>query len=161
MKLYEITDQFRQLDSFLPEIEDGEEAQAYTELFDWLQGTLEEKVEGVCAVYRNTEAEADAIKAEIDRLSKRKKALENKAQRLKDYLLYNLEALGQSKVKSGIWEVSVKTNPPSCKVDEAKLPDNYCRLQRTPDLIKVKDALKSGQVIPGAWLESKKSVTIK
>ncbi len=161
MKLYEITDQFRQLDDFLPEIESGEEAQAFTELFDWLQGTLEEKVAGICAVYRNTEAEAEAIKAEIDRLTKRKKALENKAQRLKDYLLYNLEAVGQEQVKTGVWDVRVKTNPPSCKVDESLLPEGFWKVKREPDIAKAKQAIQAGAEIPGAWLETKRGVTIK
>jgi hypothetical protein len=161
MKLYEITEQFRKLDDFIPEIDSEEQAQAYTELFDWLQGTLEEKIEGLCAVIANADAESVALKAEIDRLTKRKRASEAKVDRLKDYMKFELDRMQQKQVKTGVWSVTVQDNPPSCKVDESSLSDSWWKVERKPDISKVKDALKAGEKVDGAWLERTRSVRIR
>jgi len=162
MKLYEITGQYTKLDEMLGEVEDGGDAQAYHDLAEWITDSLENKVAGICAIIRNNEAEADAIKLEIDRLTKKRKAMENKAQWLKDYLLYHLQEIGQEKVKAGLWSVAVKDNPPSVLLAEDDLlPDEYYRVKKEPDLVKIKADLKAGISVPYASLFSKKGLTIK
>ena len=77
MKIYEIPGALRNLldrldaDPDTGEV-DGDALAAYAEY----QGQAAEKLEGTACYVRELEAEAEAIKAEEDRLAKRRKALE-------------------------------------------------------------------------------------
>ena len=73
-----------------------------TEKLDALQMEREAKLEGVALWIKDLRAEAEAVKAEADKLTARKKALENKIDGLKNWLLF---ALGGEKL-----------NTPRCKV---------------------------------------------
>ena len=139
-----------------------------TERLDSLQMEREAKLEGVALWIKDLKAEAAAVKEEADKLTARKKALDNKMDGLKAWLLY---ALGGEKL-----------NTPRCKVyqthsqrvnvtNEEKLfeyiyslnaPGMYLRY-KDPELNKdeIKKALKDGTVIPGAVLEETESVVIK
>ena len=133
-----------------------------------LEMEREQKLEGGALWYKDMRAESAAIKDEIDKLSARKKALDNRMESLKAWLLY---ALGGEKL-----------NTPRCKVyqthsqrvsvaDELELirylqgtddPEKYLRI-REPELRKdeLKKALRDGQTFPGAALEETESVVIR
>ena len=139
-----------------------------TEKLDALQMEREAKLEGVALWVKDLKAEAVAVKEEADKLTARKKALDNKIDGLKNWLLM---ALGGEKL-----------NTPRCKVyqthsqkvaveDEGKLieflktledPERFLRF-REPELRRdeIKKALKEGYMIPGAELEETESVVIK
>jgi len=139
-----------------------------TEKLDALQMEREAKLEGVALWVKDLRAEAAAVKEEADKLTARKRALDNKIDGLKEWLKFAL--------------AGEKLNTPRCKVyqthsqklavsDEAGLinflqtlnePDKFLRFP-DPELRKneIKDALKSGYEIPGAKLEVTESVVIK
>ena len=139
-----------------------------TEKLDGLQMERERKLEGVALWVKDLKAEADAVKAEADKLTARKKALDNKIEGLKNWLLF---ALGGEKLKTPRCNVyqthSQKLNVP----DEPGLisflqtlnePEKFLRFKE-PELKKddIKKALKDDYEIPGAYLEETESVVIK
>lgn len=162
MKLYEIPGALRDLldrldaDPDTGEV-DGDALAAYAEY----QGQAAEKLEGTACYMRELEAEAEAIKAEEDRLAKRRKALENKSSRLKTYMMPVLEAMG-GKVKGVMASVRIGKSQTVTVFDLDALPDAFKRVKTTiaPDKVALKNALKSGEVIPGAALEDRQSVVI-
>ena len=139
-----------------------------TEKLDALQIERERKLEGVALWIKDMKAEAAAVKEEADKLTARKKALDNKIESLKAWLLIALDG--------------EKLNTPRCKVyqthsqrvsitDEGKLfeyiystaaPGMFLRY-KDPELNKdeIKKAMKDGQELPGAVLEETESVVIK
>ena len=139
-----------------------------TEKLDALQMEREAKLEGVALWIKDMKAEAAAVKEEADKLNARKKALDNKIEGLKTWLLMALNG--------------EKLNTPRCKVyqthsqrvsvtDEGKLfeyiysttaPGMFLRY-KDPELNKdeIKKAMKDGQEFPGAVLEETESVVIK
>ena len=139
-----------------------------TEKLDALQMERKRKLEGVALWIKDMKADAAAVKEEADKLTARKKALENKMEGLKAWLLMALDG--------------EKLNTPRCKVyqthsqrvsvtDEGKLfeyiysttaPGMFLRY-KDPELNKdeIKKALKDGTIIPGAELEETESVVIK
>jgi hypothetical protein len=162
MRLYEIADQFIKLDDFIPDVESAEDSQAYSELFDELQGDLSDKVHGCCCVIRNAQSEADALAIEIKRMTAKKKALEAKADRVQDYLSYCLKTIGQDKVKTSLFDVGFRKLPPSVVItDEAAIPDLLCRTKREPDKTAIKQAIQEGIEIAGAHLEAGERLVIK
>lgn len=162
MRLYEITEQFQALDSFIPEVDSAEDSAAWSELWAGLQVKLVDKVHGLCCVIRNTEGEAMAIDAEIKRLTAKKKALQNKVDNLTSYLEYNLKASDSSEVKTSIFTVKFAKTPASVKIlDESALPTDMLRVKTEPDKTAIKAAIKEGREVPGACLEAGERLVIK
>ena len=162
MKIYEIPGALRELldrldaDPDTGEV-DGDALAAYAEY----QGQAAEKLEGTACYVRELEAEAATLKAEEDRLAKRRKALEGKSARLKAYMMPALEAMG-GKVKGVMASVRIGKSQAVYVFDLDALPDAFKRVvtKVDPDKVVLKKALKSGEDIPGAALEDRQSVVI-
>lgn len=131
-----------------------------------LAGELEAKATNVAAFVRNLEASADAIKQAESQMSARRKAIENRAQRVKDYLLLNMERTGISKIECPHFKIAVRENPPSVVIDMAQaIPEDYmCQPEpppAQPDKTLIARALKDGFDVPGAHLTRTKRVEIR
>ena len=139
-----------------------------SEKLDALQMERDRKLEGVALWVKDLTAEAEAVKAEADKLIARKRALDNKIAGLKMWLLM---ALDGEKLKTPRCNVYY-THSQRVKVeDEEKLmefiyslnvPGTYLRYKE-PELNKdeIKKALKDGFEFPGAALETTESVVIR
>ena len=143
------------------EILDGEKLTA-------LQMERETKLEGVALWVKDLKAEAEAVKAEADKLTARKKALDNKVADLKQWLLY---ALNGEKLKTARCNVYQTHNTRLAVADEPALiqflqtlknPERFLKFPE-PELRKdeIKKALKEDYEIPGAALEETEGVVIK
>ena len=137
--------------------EDGEviDEQALTELLM----AKEEKIENVACWIKNLTAEAEAIKAEKERLAERQKKAEEKAESLKKWLAFALEG---EKFTTARVAISYRKSV-SVKVDESLLDKKYMKekVTYTPDKIALKKALQAGENIEGAYLEEKPNIQIK
>ena len=140
-----------------------------TEKLDALQMEREQKLEGVALWVKDLKAEADAVKAEADKLTARRKALENKIDRLKNWLLFALDGEKLKTPRCNVYQThSTKLNV----IDEQSVvnwiqthsrePEQYLKFT-LPEIRKdaVKAAIKDGAEIPGACLEQTESVVIK
>ena len=139
-----------------------------TEKLDALQMERERKLEGVALWIKDMKAEAAAVKEEADKLTARKKALDNKIEGLKTWLLM---ALDGEKLKTPRCNVYQTHNQRVAVADEPALiqflqtlnePEKFLRF-KDPELKRdeIKKALKDGTIIPGAELEETESVVIK
>ena len=139
-----------------------------TEKLDALQIEKETKLEGVALWVKDLKAEAAAVKEEADKLTARKKALDNKIEGLKAWLL---RALDGEKLKTPRCNVYQTHSQKLAVADEGKLidflqtlnePEKFLRF-KDPELRRddIKKALKEGTIIPGASLEETESVVIK
>ena len=138
------------------------------EKLDALQMEREQKLEGVALWVKDLKAEAAAVKEEADKLTARKKALDNKIESIKTWLL---RALDGGKLKTPRCNVYQTHSQRVAVADEPKLinflqtleePEKFLRF-KDPELKKdeIKKALKDGTIIPGAELEETESVVIK
>lgn len=154
--LYEIRNDYLEALEVLSDPELDLPAEAITDTLEGLEGQLQEKATNVAAFMRNLEATAAAIKEAEATMARRRKAIENRAAGLRDYLKLNMEASGISRIESPWFELSIRKNPPAVQVpDESLLPDEFkqevvsVKIDRTA----LKAALKAGDV-PGAQLVS-------
>ena len=121
----------------------------------------ETALEGIALSIKNKRAEANAIADEIKKLTERKQALVKHADRLEGFLA---QALAGEKFSTARVAVNYRS---STAVELA--PDFVSKADLwwlrvpppEPDKVKIKEALKNGQTVPGAELVTKKNMIIK
>ena len=138
------------------------------EKLDALQLEREAKLEGVALWIKDMKAEAAAVKEEADKLTARKKALENKMDGLKTWLLM---ALGGEKLSTPRCKVYQTHNQRVVIDDEKALIDMFLSSpsgekflrMKDPEIDKtaLKDSMKQGYEFEFAHLEETESVVIK
>ena len=138
------------------------------EKLDALQMERERKLEGVALWVKDLKAEAAAVKEEADKLTARKKALDNKIESIKTWLLGALDGEKLKTPRCNVYQMhSQRVNIPDepkliCFLQTLNEPEKFLRF-KDPELRKdeIKKALKDGTIIPGAELEETESVVIK
>ena len=120
--LYELTGQMEYLKGLLedPEVEE----QVVLETMESVEFEIEEKAEGYGKIIRMLQTEVDAIDAEVDRLSARKKALTNNVNRLKSSLFESMRVLDMRKIKTPLFSFHIQKNPATVDI-VGKVPKKY------------------------------------
>ncbi len=140
-----------------------------TTIADTLEGAagdLEEKAVNVAMFIRNLESSADQIDIAIKQMQERKKAIENKADSIKKYLLENMQRTGINKIESPYFSVQLKKNPPSVVIDNESYINEKYKVTKTVtttsiDKESIKLAIKNGEIVTGAHIEQKERIEIK
>lgn len=129
------------------------------EKLEQLQLTRDDKVEGIALWIKNLLSDADAIKSEEEKLAQRRKANENKAKNLKEYLS---KFLNGQKFKTPKVSISYRKSESVEVTDISKLDDDYLKFaEPTVDKTKVKKALKAGTVLQGVSLVENQNIQIR
>lgn len=163
MKLYEITEQYQHA---MVELDNSDfDADTIADTLEGLKGDLEAKSRAVAGFIANREAEIAATKEAAKKLSDRAKAEQGKMDKLREYLLYNMQRNEISEIRSPDLLLNLKKNPPSCIIDdESLIPEKYKKEVVTTtikiDKNAIKSDLKEGKV-DGAHLEAKERLEIK
>lgn len=161
MTLYEITGEIMDLLTWAedPDVDD----QAFHDTMEALSLELEDKADGYAKAIRTLQGEVEAIKAEIDRLSKRKDAIENHIKAMKDNLEQSMIATGKEKFKTDLFSFGIQNNPASVvlDIDEDKVPDRFQIVTKKIDKKGIGTALKNGEDIDFAHLEQTRSLRIR
>lgn len=106
--LYELTEQYQILQdmAYDPEV-DG---QTLRDTMEGLWGEIEEKADGYAKILFGMKSDIEMLKAEEDRLSARRKRLEEHSAWLKENLMANMQAIGKEKFKTALFSFSVQKN---------------------------------------------------
>lgn len=159
MTLYEIDQAILDCVSEIDE-ETGELLDA--DKLEQLQMQRDLKLENIACWIKNLSADATAIDAEIKALTKRKKQTENKISSLKKYLSSALAGNKFTTPKCSVtWRKSetVEFDDP----DNPGIPKKFMQKVITykPDKMAIKDVLKSGMKVKGAFLQEHLNMSIK
>ena len=153
-----------------PEKEKAEMLKAW---FDTLSGIKEEfefKAENIAQYIKCLKAEAENIDTEIKKLKARQDSRLRRIDILKKYLINCMDTTGITKIDRPRAKITIRKNAPSLKIDNEL--DFIYHLQDCDrdDLLKyslpeirkndVKNLIKNGVKIKGAYLESSRSVII-
>ena len=160
MKLYEINYAIRDaLDSVYVDEETGEITG--TEYLHTVEAEAADKVEATALYLRESDAEIEAVKKEIERLTARVKSATKKNDYIKSMLLDALHATG--KVKTARVTVSIRKSQAVEIEANTPLPDAYQTVKTTvaPNKIAIKKALSEGVEIAGCSLVERESVSIR
>lgn len=128
------------------------------EAFAELQMERDQKIENIVLWHKNLIAEAKALEDEEKRFAERKKTAKNKAESLKRYLDTILQG---NPLKTTKFNVTYRKSEQT-KVDDISLiPAEYLKeVKPEANLTELKKAIKSGQVIQGAHLETVNNISI-
>lgn len=169
MNIWEIDKAMREIEALeedeeLIDLETGEVI-SVADALEKLEMARETKIENAAMMVKNLSAEAAAIKAEEEKLAKRRKAIENKADDVKQFLIRALtrEDGTSEKFRTARAAVTVKLNPAKVIIsDEKLLPEVFFReiIDRKPDRAQIREVLSRGIEVPGAALERGRSVMI-
>ena len=120
-------------------------------------GGLPAAVTAAGAIVLNLEAKSNMLEDAINRLQGKKAVLDKLVQVSKEWALSQCQAAGVRRLSSndGAFSAVVKKNPPRVEILNAdELPAHYIKteLVDTPLKSEIKDALRAGQLVPGARL---------
>lgn len=180
-------DMFDEIDELMPEVnENGEPVDDDGNVIDidvwheelkeqWFaelsenEEEFEQKAENVAQYIKGLNVEIDALASEIKTLQSRKKAKENKIERMKKYLKDCMLMTNINKIETAKCVVSVRNNAESVSIsDEKEFINQYKDSHKEyfkfkPEISKteIKKLLQSGEKIEGAILERTQSVIVK
>jgi hypothetical protein len=162
--LYVLADEYRYAADKLATMELDE--QSVTDTLEGLSGAMEVKATNVAMFARNLEATAQAIMEAETAMAARRKAIEARAARIRDYLKTSMEFAGITKIECPYFSLAVRENPPRVVIEsEGLIPAEFMHQPEPPppkpDKKAIADALKEGRTVLGAHLERGKRLEIK
>jgi len=164
LSLYELSTNYLQALDFLTDPEMDLPVEAVNDTMEALGDELENKAINVAKFFRNMEATADAIKIAEANMAKRRKALENRVQWLKNYIKNNMESCGINDIECPHFKLSIQKNPAAVNIlDEDAIPEQFKEqvISWKIDKIAIKDAINAGSVVPGTELINGTRLTVK
>lgn len=160
--IYELTEQYKRLEdaAYSEEIDEEE----FNQLLMEIEGEIESKVNGYCAVIADLKADADALKAEADRITARRRSLERTIDRMKTALETALDEQGRAKIKTELWTVALRTSTRLEITDLSLVPPEYIKPITEASVMKgeiKKQLVDTGEVLPWCRLVEGRSLTIR
>lgn len=140
-----------------------ETAENPAELIESLDKAISVKAAGIAIYLERLDSMTTALDETIKKLQDRKKAFQNRKERLKEYTLEAMKQHGIEKIECPECTISIQKNPPSAEVYEPKMiPVEYWK-HPEPVLDKkaLLDDLKEGVVVQGARLKQTEGVRIR
>lgn len=141
-------------------------AELIRDTLESLDGSIEAKAISVAKFCRNLETTADTIEEAAKAMQQRAGYVRNRANAIKAYLLFQMQAASVSKVECPEFTLAVRNNPEAVRIAEGvEVPAEFMVQPEPPpprpDKAKLKAALKAGAQIDGCWLESGQRIEIK
>lgn len=136
--LRQISQEYLELSSMLLDDEtDQELIQAIVDTLEAKSGEFELKAENYAKILANIDDDIQNSKKEEQRLSTRRKILENRYKWLKDILYTSMKSTGKADFSSGNYKFKICKNggklPIELKVDVNDLPDDLVTITKKPN----------------------------
>lgn len=163
MKLYEIPEEMRALEAQIADAE-GELTPEIEERLEQLSAKFADVAEYIALLVREASAEAEAIKVEEQRLRDRRKAVENRADRLRNYIHEQMQIVGTQRIHGNMVTLTIQRNSrPSVRWTEGEdIPEAFVRIKRELDSRLVLDHIAMfGETPKGAIVEQGSHLRIR
>lgn len=142
------------------EADDGEVSGDVSARLDALGGELAERLDGIASAIADIEAHAERLEHEAKRLRDRAAARRKRAERLREYAQACLAAIGQRKLRTERWTLSISATPPRVVFD-AECPRHWCVEELRPERARIAEHLRGGATLPWAHLEVGETLRIR
>lgn len=159
--IYELNKDYAELSAMLEEAETPEEIEAIQNTLEMIDLSIEEKIENTAKYMVNVESDIQGLKTEIDRLTKIKKAKENAVERLKNNVEYAMKQKGLEKLEVGTFKAYYKKSESVEITNLDVIPADYTRVEIKADKVAIKKAIKAGETVEGAHIQTNMNFYIK
>lgn len=172
--LFNISHDFAELFGRYEEICESNDMDAIQAWWDTMEGMdceFRDRAVEIMLYVKQLNAEAAALKAEMDELAARRKAKETRAENLTRYVMDSMTAMGIEKIDEARAKLTIRQNPESVQLADKDDFIRWAQLCGRRDLLKyaeptaslsaIKTALKSGDEIPGAAIVRTKRLEVK
>lgn len=157
--LYELKGQYLELLSMM---EEGADEETIKDTLEGIEGEIEVKADNYARIIRQLESDANGLKTEIERMTDRKRALENHVSYLKNNLQDAMILTGKEKFKTELFSFGIQNNPASVVIDDpTSIPAEFLIPQEPKvDKKSIKEFLKDNDA---NWchLEQSRSIRIR
>lgn len=163
LSLYKVEDEYLEECEKLSDQDDESQSGAFDGKSEYLTFDVTKWSISVAGYYKNLQKEAVAMREYEYEMRERRRVVENRADRLREYLKSNMQNLGIKKIKGPEFTISIRKSPDSVVIDDVYcLPDDYIKYSEIfPDKTKIKSAIQNGDEVVGAHLESGSSLIIR
>lgn len=158
--LYHITSEQLRINELLEE-SGGELTPEIEEALVLNEHNFVTKSEGYIQTIAKYQALVDAADNIIKEAQRKKRVFDNISKRLKERLQAAMIIMGRDKVEVGIHTLSLRNSVAVNITEESKIPNEFIKVETSVDKMKVKEALKRGELIPGAELQTNQSIQIR
>jgi hypothetical protein len=165
MTLHEIDeamlDLFDALESEEVEEIDEETAAKIDGIFETIDMDRKAKLENIGLYIKEAEAFADMIREEEKKLAERRKSKERRTEWLKRYAAQSIRLFGA--VETPRVKLTVRQSEAVEITDRSQIPSDYVKekVEYVPDKTAIKKAIKEGELIDGAYIETRYNLQIK
>jgi chromosome segregation ATPase len=165
--LYDLTGDYAKFAEYMEQVElEPEMQEALEDALNNLGEDIEIKLENYAKIIKNFESDIAGLKAEEERLAKKRKAMENSIKHMKERMTIAMQQTGKLDIKGELFKFKVQANPPSVVMDVnyiEDVPEKYLIAQDPKiDKKKLAEDLKAGVELDGvAHLEASASVRIR
>jgi len=144
----------------------GDDEQTMLDTIESISFPLEEKATAVAYAIKELELLAGAVSVAEKEIAERRKKIDTRLSRLRDYALDCLQIAGGNPIETPHFRISVRKNPVSVEVFDAGLiPEMYMRQKPPPppepDKTLIREAISGGTELPGARLVQTMRLEIK
>ena len=161
MTLYEMTTEYQTL---LDLLEDGEAPEeAVNDTLSMVLEDIGDKAEGYGIVLKQMQADAEALKAEKQRIAARQAGIEKNIERLRNALLRAMQITGQAKLKTKLFTLSVRnTEKVVLDLPVEEIPVDFWKpVKPEADLKAIGQWIKEGHEPDFAHFEPATSLTVR
>jgi len=162
--LYELSSEYRANMEALSSLDLDD--QTFQDTIESLSGDIEVKATEIIKIACNLEVSAEAIEEAEKKMAARRRAIEKRSERIRQYVLACMINAGVKKIECPFFSVAVRENPPKVVIDDARqIPMLYMTdppiPKPVPDKKLIAIAIKDGTNIPGVHLERGKRLEIQ
>ncbi|EAD1954453.1 siphovirus Gp157 family protein [Listeria monocytogenes] len=156
--LYSIQGKYQQLLNLAEQLD----PELLKDTLESIDDELETKAENVAFVIKELEGQSLILEKETKRLAERKNTINNNVKRLKQSLFDAMITANKQKIKTNLFTLDIRKNPPSLIVeDESKLLNYLIEQPKKLDKTKLGDDLKKGIEVPGAKIVQTERLQIR
>ena len=165
--LYDLTGDYAKFAEYMEQVElEPEMQEALEDALNNLGEDIEIKLENYAKIIKNFESDIAGLKAEEERLAKKRKAMENSIKNMKQRMTEAMIQTGKVDIKGELFKFKVQANPPAVVMDVnyiEDVPEKYLIAQDPKiDRKKLAEDLKAGVELDGvAHLEVSSSIRIR
>lgn len=161
--LYLLAQEYQQAARMLADLD--ADPQTVADTLEGMAGELEVKAQSIAMMVRAMEADAAAVSQWAKDANARAKAIETRAEALRDYIARNMQACGIQKIEGPGVVLSFRKSTAVVIDEPGLIPAEFMKQPEPPPPAPSKtligDALKAGREVPGAHVETRQNLQIK